>query len=122
METNKDFICINAWVVILETTAIIFLLLFMCMLLWGHVFDTQDDLCKLKKTHAAVVKELSELKRTQVVSPPPPPAVSPPPRRPDLHPPSYCQNDRLAFIRRDGNEIFGEPRPSHAPPSYSRNI
>jgi hypothetical protein len=143
METNKDFICINAWIVIIETTAIIFLLCWMCMLLWVHVFDTQDDLWKLEKTHAAVVKELSELKQAQIVLSPPRPTTTttttttpttttpttttttttpPPPTtttttttRPDLDPPSYCEIDRLSA------GIFGQSRPTSPPPYVRRD-
>jgi hypothetical protein len=102
-------IYIPAWAVVLLMTAMVFLLCCICILCNCHLIDTQDNLYKLKKTHAAVLKELSELKRAQIVVSPPQPTTTTTTTRLPLHPPSYCGNDRFST-----GMTFGQSRVNQA--------
>jgi hypothetical protein len=104
-----ESICIQAWVVVLLMIAMVFLLCCICILCQCHIFNEQDDLSRLKKKHEAVLKELSELKRAQIVVSPPQPTTTTTTTRLPLHPPSYCGNDRFST-----GMTFGQSRVNQA--------
>ena len=71
METNRDFICIQAWIVICQMVAVVLFLICIFMSCMCFICMEQD-----------AQQELRELRRTQTA------AVSPPPRPSILLPPA----------------------------------